>query len=126
MTETAPNTATVKGRTMAVRAVNATQVAMMNRMSRIAMAKADLATLAQQRGDEKEAKALVQEGLTISGQLLDGAEHLLTEQMDRDWLVEMMLRGDLELEDLQPLFEAAGEAAASKDQPPAKKAARGK
>lgn len=125
MTDKAPNTATVKGREVVVKAVNETQITMMNRMSRLAAAKADMATVAQERGDKDSARQLIEEGLNISGQLLDGMQHLLVDPADQEWLVEMMLRGEIEMDDLQPIFSAAGDAAAAAEgKRPAKKAVR--
>jgi hypothetical protein len=127
MTDSVALTAVVAGRTIELREPTKAQVIMMYRASTVARMALERAQEAEKAKDEDTLKIGLDESLNGAGRLLDLIERFVTKGADRDWLVESLLEGTIDLEDLTPIMQAISEDPEKKATPakPVKKAARG-
>lgn len=128
-------TVTVKGRDVVIKRPTNLQLLLLHRAARAgsaSMAQAESRGLSFEDVDvdklteeqKQELIGLARSGMDATGTLLDLVERLVTPE-HREWLVEQMMEGTLDLEDLRPLLRAVGEDEEPSKKAPAKKAARG-
>jgi hypothetical protein len=127
-------TVTIKGHNVVMRRPTDLQLLLLHRAARAgaaSMAQAESQGLSFEGVDldkltdeeRTELARLSRSGLDATGTLLDLLERLLAPE-HRQWLVDQMMEGNLDLDDIRPLLQAIG----SDDKPtkqPVKKAARG-
>ena len=106
MADKQPDTADVviAGRTIKVRRPTGAQSTLAHRQGRIAQAAlTQLETVDPESEDAGELSARGFDG--VSG-VLDVMERLVVEKTDREWLVESMLEGVVDIPDLEPILGA--------------------
>lgn len=123
-------TAIVAGRTIELREPTKAQVIMMHRAAMVAKSGMERAESAEKKSDKLGLKTGLDEALGGGARLLDIIERFVARGPDREWLIEELMDGSIDIEDLNPIMTAITESL-DEDEPikpvkVAKKAARGK
>lgn len=109
----------IAGRTIQLKTPTSAQVLLLHRASMAATA----AIEALDVGTDKDKGRAAQLGLEASGRVLDIVERFVTLPEDRQWLIDRMLEGTIDLPDLHPLIKALG---ADAEDAPVQAVTRGK
>lgn len=109
MTDKQPDTADVviAGRTIKVRRPTGAQATLAHREGRIAQAAlTQLQSLGEEAGESEEAQELSARAYDGAAGILDIMGRLVVARVDRDWLIEAMKDGVIDIPDLEPILAA--------------------